>query len=292
MGALFVAAGQDGLRISSQDGAVWKEAQLGKEGETYRAITSGNGIIAAVGSYGGDNIFASTADGVAWDTGKKEAKYSKYFRGLGFDPAQKQFIAIGGDPGSVGSSHPFIATSPDGKAWSDYLEIPGKNIIRRLAFGKGLIVGVGDRGRRAVSNDGGKTWQDAPDSKAIDTLADVAFGAGRFVGVGLNGLRMTSEDGVTWSAPQRGEEGGHLNTVVWTGQQFAGIGAGATFFSPDGSAWKRTPNQNAPLTACFGGGIYVGTQWKGRMLMSHDAITWKETYKAGQHLEAVCSRVS
>lgn len=286
MTPLFAAVGQDGLRLVSPDGATWQKPQLGKEGETYRAIVFGNGRFVAVGSYGGDNICATTTDGATWETIKKEAKYVKYMRGLGFDG--KQFLAIGGDPGSVGSSKPFFLTSADGKQWSDFVDIPGKNIIRRLAFGNGSIVGVGDRGRRSASHDGGKTWQEAPDAKAIDTLADVAFGHGKFVGVGLNGLRMSSDDGVTWTAPQRGEEGEHLNTIVWTGQQFAAIGYGATYFSADGLQWKRVANQNPPLTACFGAGTYVGTQWKGRLLLSKDAVTWKEVYRTDQHAEAVC----
>ena len=272
--------------MASLDGTTWSNIQVGKEGETYRAVTYGNGFFAAVGSYGGDNIYARTADGAVWETGKKEAKYVKYIRGLGFDG--RQFIGIGGDPGSVGDSKPFIVTSPDGKTWGDYVEVFGKMIIRRLAFGHDLVVGVGDRGRRAVSNDGGKTWRDAPNTKAIDTLADVAFGAGRFVGVGLNGLRMSSEDGLTWTAPERGEEGEHLNSIIWTGEKFAAIGAGATYFSPDGLAWSRVPNRNSPLTAIFGGGVYVGTQWKGRILTSPDAVAWVQVHKADQHLEAVC----
>lgn len=286
MPGLFVAVGQDGVRIVSENGTDWKNAQVGKDGETYRAIAFGNGRFAAVGSYGGDNIYATTTDGAAWETGKKEAKYIKYIRGIGFDG--KQFIGIGGDPGSVGSSKPFLLTSPDGKTWSDTIEVPGKTIIRRLAFGKGLIVGVGDRGRRSVSRDSGITWLDAPDTKAIDTLADVAFGNGRFVGVGLHGLRMSSDDGLAWSAPQRGPEGEHLNSIIWTGARFVAIGAGATYFSSDGSEWKREPNQNAPLSAAFGGGTYAGTQWRGRLLMSKDAIAWTDIHKIPQHIEALC----
>src|SRR4051812_27456479 len=156
MEGLFVAVGQDGARVFSADGAKWSAAQTGKEGETYRAVAYGNGFFAAVGSYGGDNIYARSPDGVAWETGKKEAKYTKYIRGLGFDG--RQFLGIGGDPGSVGDSKPFIVTSADGKSWGDYTEVSGKMIIRRLAFGHGLVVGVGDRGRRAVSRDGGKSW--------------------------------------------------------------------------------------------------------------------------------------
>src|SRR5215203_3407920 len=132
MPGLFVAVGQDGLRLASEDGVTWIKKQTGKEGETYRAVAYGNGRFVAVGSYGGDNIYASSSDGAAWETGKKEAKYVKYIRGLGFDG--QQFIGIGGDPGTVGDAKPFVTTSSDGKVWGDYVSVPGKFIIRRLAF--------------------------------------------------------------------------------------------------------------------------------------------------------------
>lgn len=286
MAGLFAAVGQDGLRIVSADGTSWQHTQIGKEGETYRAVAFGNTRFVAVGSYGGDNIIASTAEGQTWETGKKEARYVKYIRGLGFDGAR--FVGYGGDPGSVGSSKPFYLTSTDAITWSDFADIPGKHMLRRLAFGKNLVVGVGDRGRRAVSADALKTWQDAPDTKATDTLADVAFGGGKFVGVGLHGLRMSSEDGLVWTAPQRGPEGEHLNTVIWTGEKFTAVGFGATYFSADGTTWTREPNENAPLTAAFGQGLYLGTQWKGRILVSKDAVQWKEVHKAEQHIEAIC----
>ena len=64
---MFVAVGQNGLRISSADGSEWKNQQLGKEGETYRAIAFGNGVFAAVGGFGyGDQLMAASADGVTW----------------------------------------------------------------------------------------------------------------------------------------------------------------------------------------------------------------------------------
>ena len=58
---LFVAVGHDGLRLLSTNGIDWKNAVIGKEGEVYRCIAFGNGRFAAIGSYGGSNIFASTA---------------------------------------------------------------------------------------------------------------------------------------------------------------------------------------------------------------------------------------
>jgi hypothetical protein len=282
--SLFVAVGHQGQRIISVDGSEWKDRQLGKEGEVYRAVCCGNGRCVAVGSYGGSNIFASTVDGAVWKTSQKDAHYSQYIRGLGF--GNGFFLGLGGDPGSVGDSKPFVVTSPDGVAWTDSTQISGKNILRRVAFGAGRFVGVGDRGRRATSTDG-RTWQDAPDVKAIDTLVDIAYGKGLFVGVGLNGLRMTSEDGLKWSNRQIGEEGEHLNSIVLAGEQLVAVGMGATFVSSDGIHWKRSPNKDAPLTVAHGGGTFVGLNWRGRILRSTDAIEWQQVYKSEYHFEAV-----
>ena len=282
--SLFCAVGHNGLRVVSRDGLTWTNSQTGKEGETYRAVYSGNGRTVAVGSYGGQNIFASTADGMTWTTAKHDARYSRYVRGIGF--GNKQFIGLGGDPGAVGDSKPFIMTTPDGVTWSEPAQITGRNMLRRVAWGDGRFVAVGDRGRRATSTDIVE-WTDTPDVKALDTLIDVAFGAGVFVGGGLHGLRMTSGDGVTWTDRQTGEEGEHINSIIWANDRFVAIGFGATFTSPDGHEWKRHTNRNAPQTATFGNGVFVGASWRGRILRSTDASIWTQVHTADQHVEAL-----
>lgn len=281
---LFVAVGHRGLRLMSTDGIAWTNPQLGKEGEVYRAVCFGNGHFAAVGSYGGSNIFASTDDGVTWETSTKDARYVTYLRGLGF--GKQMLLGLGGDPGSVGDSKPFVMTSEDGKTWSDVVSISGKNLLRRVCYGNDRFVAVGDRGRRARSKDA-KDWTDTPDVKAIDTLIDVTFGNGLFVGVGLHGLRMSSEDGVKWSERLAGEEGEHINSVIFFDGRFVAVGQGATYFSPDGRKWERVPNTNAPLIAVAGKGMFVGSNWRGRILRSADAITWQETFQAEHHIEAL-----
>lgn len=270
--------------MSSTDGQTWTNLQTGKEGETYRAVCFGNGLFAAVGSFGGNNILAATADGVNWKTGMQDAKYVRYLRGLGF--GKGHFIGLGGDPGAVGISNPFLMTSTDGQTWSEAVSIGGKNMLRRICWGNDRFVAVGDRGRRAMTKDT-KEWIDAEKVKAIDTLIDVTFGAGRFVGVGLHGLRMSSEDGVAWSERLAGEEGEHINSVLWTGDRFAAVGQGATYFSPDGLKWERVPNTNAPLIAVFGNGQFVGSNWRGRILRSIDAVKWEEAFQAEQHVESI-----
>jgi hypothetical protein len=282
--SLFVGVGHDGLRIVSDDGKTWREQQIGKEGETYRAVACGDGRFVAVGSYGGGNIFATTCDGMAWQAAKNDGKYSRFVRAV--IHGKGRFLAIGGDPGAVGDSKPFQLESTDGEKWSDFRDIAGKNILRRLAWGNERFVGVGDRGRRAVSKDG-RDWQDAPEVKALDTLIDVAFGKEVFVGVGLHGLRMWSEEGLKWSPRLAGEEGEHLNSIVWTGERFVAVGVGATYISAGGKQWERVANKEAPLTVAYGNGVFVGVRWEGRVMRSTDGVQWQQVHKCDQHVEAL-----
>ena len=281
---LFLAVGHNGLRLTSPDGKAWSEPTLGKEGESYRCAAGGNGCLATIGSYGGSNIFAATRNGTTWKTSIQDAQYRTYIRGLGF--GNGQFLALGGDPGAVGVARPFVFTSRDGEKWDGPFDIPGKFMVRRVAFGNKLFVAVGDRGRRAASPDG-RAWTDAPEVKAIDTLVDVAYGNGVFVGVGLHGLRMLTADGVKWRERQTGDEGEHLNSVVWAGDRFVAVGVGATFTSPDGVKWERTANVDAPVTVAYGAGVFVGPRWKGRVMHSTDAVKWEEVRKVDHHIEAV-----
>jgi hypothetical protein len=281
---IFLAAGQDGLRTSSEDGLIWSKPQTGKEGEYYKAIAFVNGICLAAGSYGGDNILSVTRDGQSWKTILKKAEYVNYIRGLGVD--DKRFIALGGDPGSVGNSRTFVMLSQDGLDWSESKLVGGKHLLRRLARGGGRFVAVGDRGRRATSADA-VTWTDAPEVKALDTLVDVTFGNDVFVGVGLHGLRMCSRDGLKWTDRQAGEEGEHLNSVVWAKDRFVAVGPTATFTSLEGKRWEKTKNDNAPQTFCYGAGKFVGLSWKGKIHFSTDAVHWKLAAKFDQNLEAV-----
>ena len=98
---------------------------------------------------------------------------------------------------------------------------------------------------------------------------------------------MTSSDGLKWSDRQVGEEGEHINSILWTGERFVAVGLGATYFSNDGRKWQRKKNHDAPLTATHGDGIFLGAHWKGRILRSTDAIRWKQVFRSEHHIEAL-----
>ncbi len=281
---VFVAGGHNGLRTLSADGKTWATPVLGKEGEIYRCAAGGNGRAVLVGSFGGSNIFAVTTDGTTWKTATKDAGYVKYIRGLSF--GNGTFLGLGGDPGSVGLANPFAMLSTDGEKWDAPEKIPSKFMLRRAAFGNKTWAAVGDRGHMGSSPDG-KTWKVTNQPKAIDTLIDIAFGNGVFVGVGLHGLRMRTADGQKWSDKQTGEEGEHLNSVVWAKDRFVAVGAGATYFSRDGLKWEKSANTDAPTTVAYGNGIFVGTRWKGKILRSTDGVKWEQVFSSEHHLEAV-----
>ena len=225
---LFVAVGHRGLRMSLPVGITWSHAHTGKEGEIYRAVTYGNGQFVAVGSYGGANIFASTADGVTWETGTKEARYVNYLRGIGF--GKDAFLGLGGDPCSVGDSKPFVMTSDDGRSWSEPVPV----VVTQA------LLPASPEPQPAPPNA-------KPLASSKNMLRRFAYGNDRFVAVGQ----------------------------------------GATYLSPDGLKWEQTPNANAPLIAVFGGGVFVGSNWRRRILRSTDAIDWKNVFLADEHVEAI-----
>lgn len=187
---------------------------------------------------------------------------------------------------------PGMVTSTDGRTWTarqdflpDWKVMRHDAHLRRIAQGKGLLVAVGDYGARLVrAKSESKTWEAVAEAKARDTLIDVAFGNGVFVGGGLHGLRMRSEDGLTWTDRVTGEEGEHINAMIFDGQKFVGIGQGGTYQSRDGKVWERFPNHNAPTVAVLGGGIYLGALWPGHVLISTDAINWNPSHQFAQHV--------
>jgi hypothetical protein len=277
-GPVFVAVGEDGLRMFSRDGRAWTHVQTGKDGEIYSTACFGGGRCVAGGRFGGLAIFGATSDGATWQSSKYDAQYAHYVGTVVH--FKDRFIGYGSA---------FMLVSPDGVQWGDRQKLAEYKVsfgivptLRRFAAGDGLLVAVGDYGRCSVTKDG-VDWTNMPNAKPVNTMIDVAYGNGVFVGGGMHGLRMRSTDGLTWTDRAIGEEGEHINAMIWDGKQFVGIGQGATYLSPDGIAWERRPNRSAPTMAAYGGGVYVGSLWQGRMLTSVDGIAWEETAKFPQH---------
>ncbi|HWE01059.1 MAG TPA: hypothetical protein VG326_01525 [Tepidisphaeraceae bacterium] len=281
-GPLFAAVGENGLRCFSRDGRAWSNIQLGKEGETYRTAGLGNGRCVAAARFGGKSTFAATQDGIFWKTSDFDSKYSDYVEDVVF--FNKRFLAVGGT---------FFMSSSDGVAWEPRQKLPPRKMswgmdptIHRFTVGNGTLVGMADFGVTFTTKDGVE-WKTSPNPKASNALIDVAFGNGFFVAGGMHGLCMRSVDGLNWTDRAPGEEGEHINSMTFDGKQFVGIGQGATYISPDGLKWNRVPNNNAPTTATFANGVYVGSLWPGKLMRSTDGIAWEQSIQLPQHVICV-----
>ena len=156
-----------GVRITSRDGRIWHEPTLGKGGEVCRGRGHRRGAVGPRWARGAVNRFwHSSADGVTWEQTTRDGGYAGYLRSVVF--VGGRFLALGGDPGSVGAADPYIMESQDGQTWSEPHKIGGKFLLRRIALGHDRYVGVGDRGRRCWSDDG-RTWTDVEGTKPIES---------------------------------------------------------------------------------------------------------------------------
>jgi hypothetical protein len=288
-GPVFIATGEDGLRVFSRDGITWTHLQTDREGVLLQHACFLEGRCLAAGRYGGDRMAFVTTDGVKWESIKLEGQpYAVRLDTVYV--AGKRFHAVLYDDASKFA----VITSADGKTWlprqsilRDWKVLRYDTHLRRCAQGNDRVVLVGDYGARLVQQAGADKFEAVPKALARDTLIDIAFGNGVFVGGGLHGLRMRSKDGLAWNDRIVGEEGEHINSMIFDGKQFVGIGQGATYFSPDGLTWTRTPNTSAPTVAAFGQGIYVGSLWPGKLLRSTDAVHWKQVHELPHHVFAL-----
>jgi hypothetical protein len=279
-GNVFVAVGENGLRAFSSDGKTWTHMQTDREGVLLHYACFFKGRCFAGGRFGGELVAYHTKDGVAWQSGKLDSKpYAERLELLfATDREVCGIISSDGAP-------PQAIRTQDGKTWTarkalvdDWRVMVRDAHLRRVARGNGRIVFTGDYGARLSGKTLDEKFQAVPKASAKDTLIDITFGNGVFVGSGLHALRMRSKDGLDWTDRTVGEEGEHINSMIFDGKQFVGIGQGATYTSPDGAEWKRTPNKNAPTVAAFGQGVYVGAVWPGKLLRSSDGIDWAEVH--------------
>lgn len=282
----FVGVGRMGLRLVSKNGSDWSQPLIEDKQYTLSSIAAGNGCVVVAGLVGGENIFMRSTDLVKWEQQKLKNEYVYMLRSLGFGGSNGQlgFLSLlsGGVNAEDGGN---MQWSDDGAKWSERFKREKRSLNKIIWDGK-QWVGIGNYGLKSVSTDGRK-WIDAENQSPADTLISLAHGNGRYVGVGLHGLRMASPDGLRWGEKQLGEEGEHLHVVVFTGKEFVAVGLGATYTSPDGVKWKRTPNDDAPVSVAYGNGLFVGVAYKGRILVSKDGIAWKQVLKAPEHIQAI-----
>lgn len=264
--------------------------QTAREGTLLNRACFAGGRCVAAGKLGGERTVFVTADGLTWTQTKLDGRpYVTRIEVLYAE--QNHFHLVVNEDGEK----PGVMRSADGIKWEPrkpVLDNPkvlrhDAHLRRGVLGANGQLVVIGDYGARLSRKAVGDQWQAVPNAAARDTLIDLAFGNGVFVGGGLHGLRMRSRDGLDWTDRVTGEEGEHINAMIWDGRQFVGVGQGGTYLSQDGKAWRREANESAPTAATFAEGIFIGTLWPGKILRSTDGIRWKQVHQFPHHILAL-----
>ncbi len=214
----FMAVGFD-LIASSPDGKQWSSTRVERYYVTLSDITTGDGVLVAVGTsnYAG-GIFVSS-DGTDWtdvSPGNPEA-----FLGVAY--GNHTFVAVG--------RYGVIYTSPDGVTWTRR-DTGFRTDLKEVAFGNGRFVAAGE-GETTLSSIDGVNWagQQNVDSHTDGQYSSVVFIGGRFW---INSPYRVSTDGITWTDLQdaTGPSGGVLQ------------GAGGYIFSVSGARTRSTSGED------------------------------------------------
>ena len=162
----------------------------------------------------------------------------------------------------------------------------GTNIQRRIGFGNGAFVAVGDAGDIFTSTTGGHLWIKA-DSGTTEQLRGLGSGNGLLVAVGRQGAVVTSSDGYHWTSRASGTSA-RLNDVAHGNGRFVVVDQDSALIltSSDGVSWNvgEVRVAGAPVAVdhvAFGGGLFIGTGGttlatdpKTNVVISADGITW------------------
>jgi Photosynthesis system II assembly factor YCF48 len=183
----FVAVG--GAIITSSDGINWSQVSTPESAipPSGFGVAYGNGIFDAFG-------FLSP-DGVNW-TPIIPAVNPQYIGNISFNDiafGNGIFVAVGGTQ-SIGFGPPMplqvIITSPDGINWMEQ-ESPGVDPLYGVTFENNTFVAVGANGTVLTSPDGVDWTLRVP--KTTDTLSAIGFGNGTFIAVGYGGTILQSD---------------------------------------------------------------------------------------------------
>lgn len=225
-GRLFVAAGNDGIIASSDNGNDWTVFQL-----KYGLMPAGNINAATFGA--NDFIIAGQNDvckSLIYTSGYGTTSmiwniflHEKSIEWTSVTEGKDIFVAVG--------TEGAIAYSDNGENWER--ATVGTESWRGIAFGNGKFVAVGENGAVACSSDG-KSW--AVTNYGHNSFKDIAFGNGRFVATAENMAIVSSHDGIGWTVTA---EGCGFTDITFGNGYFAAISAEGILVSEDGTFWTE-----------------------------------------------------
>lgn len=200
---LFVAVGDAGAVVYSDDGINWVDDSGDTANNLFAAVSSGSQFV----TVGESETILRTLDpqSFPWSvpTGSVPG-LSKTIDAIAWNGTL--FAAVGQDG--------FIATSPDGDTWTLQTS-PFTDELRAVVWASDQFVAVGDGGVIATSPDG-ISWTEQ-DSGVISSLNGLFHDGALYLAVGDGGVILSSVDGITWT--QESTSGDDLYAVTGDGSQ-------------------------------------------------------------------------
>ncbi|MGE3311076.1 MAG: hypothetical protein AB7O66_13995 [Limisphaerales bacterium] len=270
----FVAVGDNGVTLRSDDGSNWTQVDSGVADRLY-GVTYGRGVFVTVGS--GGRILIST-DGLGWLPSKVTTAALNDVALL-----NGRFIAVG--------AQNTILVSENGRFWESKTET-GSAIFNALGGLGGILIAVGDLGTVWTSLDA-TTW--VPGGVGgFPSLQDIAWFRDEYVVLAGSGAAIyRSSSGTDWRPTPNGTATRQtalargLNTLV-------SVGFDQTVFSSsDGTTWSErhrgTPNRTLRGVA-YGAGRFVAVGDEGAILSSEEVGTVESNIRVGlEILDGVAS---
>ena len=217
---------------TSSDGIDWSVGDLpGNAGSVIDLANSGEEVL-GIGNCISRSVVIRGEDG-RWVLSAVSGPDGSQLRGVAYGPIG--YVAT--------LSHGLIATSADGKAWTDRLMLFNTSWNDVVWTGSKYIAVATDL-RMAESTDG-ILWHVTTADEHRAGIERLAAGNGVVVGIGVPGaLQVTTDDGESWSRPAPPPYV-HLWDIRWTGDEFIAVGGrGTVLESADGLQWTTA---RAPL---------------------------------------------
>lgn len=244
-------------------------------GTTYSFTINGR-IKGGPGGPGSPSLSATPRlAGAAWVNGQTVLGSPTNLNGVTYG---SQFVTVGNSA--------FVASSPDGKSWTNQdptnnnanIGVAGTN-LNAIAYG-GNYVAVGDGGIIVLSPDA-VAWSSATGAPT-ENLHGIAANGGFYVAVGDNKTILTSSGGTSWTTATSTPASSTLYAVTYGNGKYVAVGASGTVLtSSDAINWQpATISPSAPSATlrgvAYGNGLFVALGDGGTLLTSMDAVNWTD----------------
>ncbi|WP_293372869.1 YCF48-related protein [Nevskia sp.] len=186
-GSKFVAVGQRGGILLSDDGVKWKQVPTPADATLTRVRFVDDSHGWAVGYDG--TILATEDGGSNWTLAQFDAAWGRAYYDVLFSDAQNGFV--------LGGNGRLWRTGDGGKNWEP-IESPvfedQPNLYNLVKLGNGMLLLTGERGLIARSSDDGATWAQLKSPYTGSYFGTVAAGEAGAVVFGLRGNAFHAAD--------------------------------------------------------------------------------------------------